>query len=152
MFYFAVILTVWPQFNRTHVIYRHLAIFLAIHRDLSVCRFGECFFFLFSMATPLVWWWYAEIFLPREGQKSGCVHPGPFLFPAQQGSLPHGGPGILTTLEKGNLTNYWTSKKWANVTVFLVLILKCLGFSKTGRRRLRWTGWSYLVSFNIKGI
>lgn len=52
------------------------------------------------------------------------MHPGPFLFPAQQGSLPHGGPGILTTLEKGNLTNYWTSKKWANVTVFLVLILK----------------------------
>ena len=38
--------------------------------------------------------------LPRNGQRSGCEQPGPFRFPAQQGSLPHGGAGILTELKK----------------------------------------------------
>ena len=38
--------------------------------------------------------------LPRNGQRSGCEQPGPFRFPAQQGSLPQGGDGILTELKK----------------------------------------------------
>ena len=38
--------------------------------------------------------------LPRNGQRSGCEQPGPFRFPAQQGSLPQGGAGILTELKK----------------------------------------------------
>ena len=40
--------------------------------------------------------------LPRNGQRSGCEQPGPFRFPAQQGSLPQGGDGILTELKKIN--------------------------------------------------
>lgn len=56
---------------------------------------------LFRYTTCETFFSYFLLFPPVDGQKSGCVHPGPFLFPAQQGSLPHGGPGTLIPLELG---------------------------------------------------
>lgn len=57
-----------------------------------------CRRFLYNERTSFVI--KLPIFLPLEGQKSGWEHPGPFLFPAQQGSLPHGGPGVLIPLAR----------------------------------------------------
>ena len=63
--------------------------------------------------------------LPRNGQRSGCEQPGPFRFPAQQGSLPQGGDGILTELKKKK--NIW-SIFW-EITYF-----KVIKNSKVGER------------------
>lgn len=60
--------------------------------------------------------------LPRNGQRSGCEQPGPFRFPAQQGSLPQGGDGILTELKKNK--NIW-SIFW-EITYFKVIKIRRL--------------------------